>query len=479
MSIRRSLVFSVIEKYGGLLINVVTVVVLARLLSPVETGLFSVASGLVNIAQTFRDFGIANYIIQEKEMTRPRLATAIGISLLIGFGFAALFLGGAGVIASLFGAPELRGVIMFLSLNFLAVPLSSVAIALIRRRMDFGVSLRLGLIAALVNCGVSILAASNGYGALSLAWASTSAILVTLLMAILHLKGDILVRPSLTEWRRVTSFGLFASGAQILNEISQRLPEIALGRTLGFGAVGFYSRGNSLITLFSQTVIQAVWPVAVSALAQLHRQGESLRQPYLNALSLLTGIAWPMLVLLALLAHPIIDTVFGAQWLPSVPVSRWLCLAAGFGVLSQINISVFNATGRVRQSLFVQAMVVPVQVGLLVVATSFGMVEVAMAALAVSVLHAALSLSQTLPLVGCRWGEVCRMLVPSLGVTVATALIPLCVGMGLGWEAPMSILGLAAVAGVCIVPWLAGVWLLRHPLGNEIVTLIRHVRRPR
>jgi len=78
-SVRASLFFSFADRYGNLAINVLLTVVLARLLSPAETGLYSVAAGLINVAQSFREFGASVYILQEKELTREKLASATGV----------------------------------------------------------------------------------------------------------------------------------------------------------------------------------------------------------------------------------------------------------------------------------------------------------------------------------------------------------------------------------------------------------------
>src|SRR4051812_17104740 len=81
-SVRRSLLFSFGEKYIGLAMQLGTVMILSRILTPAETGLFSVAAGLVSIAQAVRDFGVGTYILQERDLTRSRLGAALWISVL-------------------------------------------------------------------------------------------------------------------------------------------------------------------------------------------------------------------------------------------------------------------------------------------------------------------------------------------------------------------------------------------------------------
>ena len=84
MSVRRSTYFAFGSRYANILINFVAIVVIARLLTPDEIGVFAVSAAFVTLIQVFRDFGIGNYLIQERTLDRAHVRTAMGIGLLIG-----------------------------------------------------------------------------------------------------------------------------------------------------------------------------------------------------------------------------------------------------------------------------------------------------------------------------------------------------------------------------------------------------------
>ena len=56
-SIRGALIMAFINRYTVLVVNFGAIMVLARLLTPAETGLFSVAASDALLAQAVRDFG--------------------------------------------------------------------------------------------------------------------------------------------------------------------------------------------------------------------------------------------------------------------------------------------------------------------------------------------------------------------------------------------------------------------------------------
>ncbi|RZI98007.1 MAG: hypothetical protein EOP39_27330, partial [Rubrivivax sp.] len=84
--VRRALAFSFIERWLSIIIALGSNVLLARLLSPEQVGIFSVSLSVIGVAQVLRDFGVVNYVIQEKELQQDSLRTAFGLSLLLGGG---------------------------------------------------------------------------------------------------------------------------------------------------------------------------------------------------------------------------------------------------------------------------------------------------------------------------------------------------------------------------------------------------------
>ena len=66
-SVRRSLAITFLDKYATLAIGIVSTMILSRLLTPAEIGVFSVASIFVLLASILRDFGVADYLVQAKE----------------------------------------------------------------------------------------------------------------------------------------------------------------------------------------------------------------------------------------------------------------------------------------------------------------------------------------------------------------------------------------------------------------------------
>lgn len=70
MSVRRALRFTTLATVLNFFLSFISVIVVSRLLKPEEIGVFSVAVSLVAYTLILRDFGVGQYFVQLKELTR-------------------------------------------------------------------------------------------------------------------------------------------------------------------------------------------------------------------------------------------------------------------------------------------------------------------------------------------------------------------------------------------------------------------------
>ena len=69
--------------------------IISRLLTPAETGVFAVAAVFAAFASTFRDFGVAEYLIQEKELDDTKIRAALTVNIVISWLMAIILFFGA------------------------------------------------------------------------------------------------------------------------------------------------------------------------------------------------------------------------------------------------------------------------------------------------------------------------------------------------------------------------------------------------
>jgi O-antigen/teichoic acid export membrane protein len=472
-SVRISLLISLAEKYSVTIINIVSTVIIARLLTPLEIGVYSVGLAFVAIAHTLRDFGVGNYLIQEKELTEDRIRTAAGVTLLLAWSLALALALGSGPIANIYNKPDMRSVLLILSLSFVIIPFSSPTLALLRRNMAFKVLYQIRIVSAVVHASVAVCLSWQGYSFASLAWASLAGVSTTAVMAAFHRPGKLIIWPSFVEWRHVAAFGGKASVDALITQIGMNSIDMIAGRMLGFTAVGIFSRAQGLISMFSREFTNAVLQVAFPAFANGHRAGLDLKEPFLRAVGTLTLFAWPFYAFLVLMAYPIIRIMFGDQWDAAVPLVQILALGGFASALWSLCSQILLGMGKINELLKTQFILQGLRIAMVFVTAHYSITHVAIGQGIFYVLTYFILYRCVRPFVQISNIDVMRATWKSMMATLISAIAPALVifYMPPGPENLWFPLLLGA-AGTC-VGWLAGIYIFKHSFGEEITGAYR------
>ena len=89
-SVRLALLSSLAGNYISVALQLLSTVIIARLLTPTEIGIYAVAAVLAQLAAQFRDFGMAEYLIQEKDLTNEKIRAAFGVNIIISWTMSAI-----------------------------------------------------------------------------------------------------------------------------------------------------------------------------------------------------------------------------------------------------------------------------------------------------------------------------------------------------------------------------------------------------
>jgi O-antigen/teichoic acid export membrane protein len=477
LSLRKSLALSFAEKYTSFAVSLAAIVIVSRLLSPEEIGVFSVAAGVTTLANSLRTFGVSNYLVQVEQLTDDVIRTCFTINLLIAWTLAFVLFASSWHIGAFFHDAGVGSVMRVQSLSFVLVPFGITALALLRRDMAFGTLYKINVSSNVMNSCATIGLALLGFSYMSMAWASVAAMFITVAGCVAWGDGRNARGLGLSRWREILPFGAKMTLSDIALDLGQQSANIVVGRMLGMTAAGLYSRGYGPVNMFREKVVAAVKAVAFPAFAAEHRETAMAPQLFLRAVVYLTGISWPFFAFAAVMAFPMIRIMFGDQWDAAVPLMRWLCCAAIVGTLVYQCNSFFVAIGRDNAGTFVEIQYQLASV-LLAIAAAFISVEaVAASQILVYAIAAFLYYRRMSDFSALALGKFARALVPSAAVTITTCVVPLAVVMwpGLLHEHMIPAFAVAVVGAGC--GWLAGVMLMKHPLLNELLAVVHRLRQ--
>jgi O-antigen/teichoic acid export membrane protein len=465
-AVQRSIFFCAVERYASLVMFFIATAVLARLLTPKEFGVYAVVGAITSVvAVSSQEFGGANYLIQKASLSEGNVRTAFtitfGLSAAVGL---ALYLVGD-VLGALFGANDLKAGIAVAALNFVITPFSMTIIALLRRNMRFGIIAIGNLAGSFAIVVASIALAVMGYSFLAPIWGMIAGGAVQATYLMIAGRHDLRIfRPSLAGYPEVVRFGLYSSGVVLINVLYNSAPQLFLARVLDFTAVGLYSRAVNVTQVFDKLVIQVISPVIMPAIFAQTNAGADLKRIYLNAISLLTVIHWPFLILMAVMAKPIIFLWLGPSWLEVVPLVRLLCIAYLSLFAACLTYPVLVAAGSVRDALISSLISLPPSLLLILAASFFGVEAVAASALVTLPFQAAVAIYFVSYHLELRPIDIVR-------ATRKSGIVALCSGAAVvicasliddGVIGPLA--GIFGAFGAAAGAWLAAMVAVQHPL---------------
>lgn len=460
----RSLLLSAADSYIGTALQLVSTAVIARLLTPAQIGVFAVAAVFAALATMFRDFGVAEYMIQERELTREKIAAAttlqIGASWLM---FLAMYFG-APAVAVFYRNAEIEQAMRVIAFNFALIPFGAVSMAYYRRELNFAPNLISNLAGSVVGFAVSITLALTGAGTMSLAWASLASTAAVVGAALGFRPAGL---PLLPGWRgvgEVFHFSKFASGIYIFSQVGRGAPEMIIGRTHGVVEVALFSRASGLVELFHRVAMRPVTRVCMPYFAQSERSGGSRVAAYTISVTYLTAVGWPALFALVLAAEVAIRVIYGPQWGASVPLARILCIACAVELVHILAREALLATGQASTANRLQIGLLALQASGLLLVVPYGLEGAAWGLLAAATAGLLLSQRALRRGIGLTWRDTVGACLPNLPLALMS-IVPLAIvlRMNVGGAAGHVWIGVAGAAST-LLAWLISLRLVRHPL---------------
>jgi O-antigen/teichoic acid export membrane protein len=475
-SFRVSLAYSYLNKYLTLVINFVTTIILARLLTPADIGIYSVAAVFIGLGHLLREFGINQYIIQEKDLTPDRIRAAFTLNLLFGWGVALILYFARAPIGNFYESEPVREVIGLLCINFLLVPVGAITFAYIRREMRFHHTMIIQVASALAAAVVALIAALAGEAYRSLVWSAIAGTLTSVIFTLIYRPPGVLLLPGFREIPHVFAFCRYAGSSQLITHAGHTAPDWILGKVMDMSAVGLYSRAVGTVSIFSKAFLEALWGVVLPHFSKQHRAGKIDNDQYLFLVACITAVAWPFFAMLGILSEPVIQILFGDKWLESVPVLRILCLHAILIYTTVLVDQMLISSGRIRTSFRIVLTLQIITVIAVLATAAYGLTWVAMAMAAVGLVQVCIYQIAGQRLLQIPFASFGRIYIKNIVITIVTVAPSLVVMMTWGNAPFTSIPTVGAVVLVTGSSWMIAIWLLKTPLFDELALVPAQVK---
>ncbi|MGO4669262.1 lipopolysaccharide biosynthesis protein [Bosea sp. 2RAB26] len=296
----------------GRLIDVFTLLILARILTPADFGITALATSLIVIVDTVLEIPVTQALIRLKGLDRSHLDTGFTLGMLRSLLSAAVILMAAWPFALLYNDYRLIPLVAVLAIGPIARGLYSPSMVHFVREMNF----RQAFIAELAgkSCAVIVAIATViwGGGYWAIAANSVVAALVTTIASYVLAP----YRPSLSLSRLAdfSSFiGWFVS-AQAVAALNWQFDRVLLGRFVDRATLGQYTVARDLAVFPTQSLIGPAMPPVMAAFSKFDSDHGRLKRAFLKTARFAMLLSAPACIGISCTADLIVAILLGPKW---------------------------------------------------------------------------------------------------------------------------------------------------------------------
>jgi len=338
----RQVVMQIMTAAGG--------IVLARLLTPAEFGLYAIASYMVSIFALLGDFGLAPSFIQRKaELTERDLQVGFTLQqILTSVIVVALFLAAPWLVNFYPQAPpETVWLLRVLAVDLYLTSWRAMSAIQLERNLQYERLAPIEVIEALSYQGLVVILALQGYGVWSFVWAVLVRGLLGTLMTYLVAPWKMRLCFDLDVTKEILGYGIPFQLQNLTQQMDGWITPLLVGSLIGPQAVGYLSwassNANRPLVLVSN--VMRVSFVHFSRVRDNQAEVDRLVQRYLTVLLLIAGL-WFSVILVA--GQGLVSWIYSDKWLPAVPALILYAIHLGSAVVGWVVVVTLNSLGEVK-----------------------------------------------------------------------------------------------------------------------------------
>ena len=327
-------------------LQVVQLGVLARKLETHELGILAIINAILAVAMVLQDMGMSSYIVHRQNITRKEQSTIYWVNVLLSLLTGLLLIAIAWPVAHFYHLPQLTGLIMLTSLNFLVLG------SLSQYQAHFIKAKRMVLLAK-IEMATKFLAFALTVGLLYFSSLNVSAVILGLFanafMRILCMIwfGEKSWRPTL-EFDKPTFFsamkyGVYQLGSQTINQLRTQADSLIVGKVMGADMLGIYSLAKELVLQPLKLVTPVINRLALPRFAEKQHEPAQLQKLFLKGTLLIMVFSSLMYLSIGILSPVIVRVLYGTA---HEAVAHLIPLMLLFGMLRPMG----GLTGAISQA---------------------------------------------------------------------------------------------------------------------------------
>ena len=423
------MVWTAIQKYSKMIIQFVSGIILARLLTPYDYGCIGMLSIFMVLAETIIDGGFGSALIQRKHPTQEDYSTIfwwnLGMAVVL---YVVLFFS-APAISRFYDIPLLCNVLRVQGLVIFIYAFNIVQRNQLKKNLNFKMLSIITIVTSLIALGVTIVMAYMNFGVWALVAQNMLIAAIPAIVFWFYIKWRPIWTFSWKSFKELFGFGFYMLLTHLVNRFSQQIQGLLIGKIYTPATMGYYSKAHSTERLASNSISQVMTQVTYPLYAQVQDDKAAMQNMIKRLTMTISYLTFPLMFILLLCAKPIFVLLYSDRWLQSVPYFQVLCVAGLAYCLQAVNLQTISAIGKSRVMFLWTLLKRTIGIGLIVGGLFlFGMKGLLVGVVMNSWFSYFVNIGLVSKHIGYKWHQQVRDLLPVGLVSLATAVVSYFIG---------------------------------------------------
>jgi O-antigen/teichoic acid export membrane protein len=369
----RGTFWSFAERFTAQGVNLLVLVIIARLLSPKEFGLVGMLAVFLAVAQSLIDSGFSQALIRKQNRTEEDKNTVFYFNIFVSVVLYLLLYLISPWVASFYEEPQLNDVMKVICLVIVIDSFAVVQRANYTIEIDFKTQTKSTLISAIISGSIGIYLAYHGYGVWALVFQQLSNSLTNVLVLWAYSDWYPKLVYSWKSFRELFGFGSKLMVSGLLDTLYRNGYQLVIGKTFTAESLGFYTNAHKFSDFPSSSFTAIIQRVTYPVLCTIQDEDERLAQAYRKFLRISAFIIFPLMCGLAAVSNPIVNLLLGEKWRYVAVLMIPICFQMMWYPIHSINLNLLQVKG--RSDLFLRLEIIKKIIGvtILFVSLPFGL----------------------------------------------------------------------------------------------------------
>ncbi|MFC2091727.1 lipopolysaccharide biosynthesis protein [Elusimicrobiota bacterium] len=392
------------------IVDVLKLIILARLLEPKDFGLLGIGLLSVSILETFSQTGFDSALIQKKENIIQYLNTAWTIQIIRGIFLFSILYFCAPLIAQFFKAPETLNIIKILAFTQLFYGLRNIGVVFFKKELQYKKEFIISFIPILTGAMIAIVYAVIYKNVWALVYGVLTRYGVGFVLTYIVNPFRPKIQFDIKKIKELAGFGKWVMGSSAIVFIVTHGEAIFVGKFLGTVMLGFYQMAYRLANLVPVEIAQVIVNVTFPAYSKMQDNIARLSESFIRVLTGINFVTFPIVGLVFVLAADFTEIFLGEKWLLIVVPMQILVFASLFRVLAMTTSSLVYAVGKPKIWTKWQAIQLVIMVVLIYpFSVKWGLKGVSLVLLISSFISAIGLVCETVRILNVKFGEYYKM----------------------------------------------------------------------